>query len=340
MGFRFNENGIDRVLKQWGEEYLLYAPVRVKGGGAFSDTDVIRYEKIESVDEIEFEQKSTFSFKDVLLPLSQTLFYFTENQVKEADGPKKGAVIFLRSCDLHSVRRLDEIYLRNGFEDYYYKRIRDKVKFVLMGCQKAYDNCFCVDMGTNQSNNYDASLERNGDSYEVDNKSPEWEEILHEYSISKEEITPSYVTETKVRVKIPEGLTPEIAKSKMWDEYDKRCINCGRCNFVCPTCTCFTMQDVFYTDNGSTGERRRVAASCMVDGYTEVAGGHAYRKSNGQRMRFKVLHKVYDFNRRYGYQMCVGCGRCDDVCPEYISFSNCINKLEGAMLEVKKNDAE
>lgn len=56
-------------------------------------------------------------------------------------------------------------------------------------------------------------------------------------------------------------------------------------------------------------------------------------------MRFKVLHKVLDFKQRSGYHMCVGCGRCDDICPEYISFSNSINKLEAAMEEVtKKND--
>lgn len=96
------------------------------------------------------------------------------------------------------------------------------------------------------------------------------------------------------------------------------------------------MQDVFYTDNGKVGERRRVMASCMVDGFTGVAGGGEYRKKNGQRMRFKVLHKVYDYKKRNGYHMCVGCGRCDDACPEYISFSNTINKLEAAMEEVSK----
>ena len=94
------------------------------------------------------------------------------------------------------------------------------------------------------------------------------------------------------------------------------------------------MQDLFYSENGRVGERRRVQASCMVDGFTDVAGGASYRKKNGERMRFKVLHKVLDFKQRFGYQMCVGCGRCDDVCPEYISFSNCLNKLDDAMKEV------
>ena len=84
---------------------------------------------------------------------------------------------------------------------------------------------------------------------------------------------------------------------------------------------------------GKVGERRRVGASCMVDGYTNVAGGGQYRRSKGERMRFKVLHKIYDFKKRFGYQMCVGCGRCDMICPEYISFSACINKVNQAVQE-------
>lgn len=337
MGFYLSKDNMNYVLKKWADEYLIYAPKCFLQQGAFSDTDSIRYDEIKSIDEVEFNLKSEFSFKEILLPLSQTLFHFTQDEITVAQPPKKGAIVLLRSCDLHSVKRLDEIYLNNGFEDYYYKRIRDNIKFILIGCQNSYENCFCVDMGTNQCDGYDASLEPYSDGYIMDNKCEEWTTLLTENCANEQEVIPSYVSENLVRVNIPEGLSLDVAKSKMWNEYDSRCINCGRCNFVCPTCTCFTMQDIFYTDNGKVGERRRVAASCMVDGYTDVAGGGSYRKKNGQRMRFKVLHKVYDYKKRFGYHMCVGCGRCDDVCPEYISFSNCINKLEGAIEEVKQN---
>ena len=51
-------------------------------------------------------------------------------------------------------------------------------------------------------------------------------------------------------------------------------------------------------------------------------------------MRFKVLHKIYDYTKRTGHHMCVGCGRCDAICPEYISYSHCLNKLEAGMQEV------
>lgn len=87
------------------------------------------------------------------------------------------------------------------------------------------------------------------------------------------------------------------------------------------------MQDVYYKENERVGERRRVWAGCHVDGFTTMAGGHEFRKTKGERMRFKAMHKVYDFNKRFGYHMCTGCGRCDNVCPQYISFSSCINKV-------------
>ncbi len=325
---------MDCVLREWKKTNVLFAPTTLPGCGAFSDTDSVRYAEVSSVDEIEFTEKSQFTFKEILTPLSQTLFYFTEDEVKEEALPERGAVVFLRSCDFHAVKRLDEIYLRNGEEDYYYKRLRDRVKFVVMGCPESFENCFCVDMGTNTCAGYDASLEiRDGAAF-VDNRNPEWDALFKGQADGEEAVSPAFVRENAVRVAVPDGLGIEVMKSGMWAEYDTRCIACGRCNFSCPTCTCFTMQDIFYTDNGKVGERRRVSASCMVDAYSSVAGGGDYRREYGQRMRFKVLHKVYDFKERFGYHMCVGCGRCDDVCPEYISFSACINKLDGAMKEV------
>lgn len=334
MGYELSKEQMNEVLSLLKEDYLIYAPKCFHGGGRFSDTDCIRYGEISKMEDIVFDKKAEYSFKEVLLPISQTLFYFTQDCVKEADAPKQGAIVFLRSCDLHSVKRLDEIYLKNGASDYYYQRLRERVIFVLMGCKTAFDSCFCVDMGTNQSSEYDMSIDISENGYQLDCKSNQLEKLLSSYATKHLDVTPAYVTETKTRVNIPSNLSYQIGKSNMWREYDARCINCGRCNFVCPTCTCFTMQDIFYTDNEKAGERRRVWASCMVDGYTDVAGGASYRQKNGDRMRFKVLHKVLDYKERNGYHMCVGCGRCDDICPEYISFSHCINKLENGMKEV------
>lgn len=335
MGYKISLEDMNVALKELSKDYMIYAPKIFKGGDRFSDVDRIRYGEVEKVEEIVFDQKSEYSFKEALTPISETLFYFTEDEVKEADKPTRGAIIFLRSCDLHSLKRLDQIYLDNGAEDYYYKRLRDNTKYILIGCESSFENCFCVSMGTNKIASYDSYIKVQEDMVYIDNKCQELEKIFTKGEFEALEVTPDYVTENDVKVKIPDNLSIDVMDATMWKEYDERCIACGRCTFVCPTCTCFSMQDIYYTDNGKVGERRRVWASCHVDGYTEMAGGHSYRKGNSQRMRFKTLHKVYDYKNRFGQHMCTGCGRCDDICPEYISFSNCINKLEDAMKEVE-----
>ena len=338
-GFVFLPKGFDEVVCNLGKKYRIYAPVLKMGEGRFTDTDVVRYDFIKEAEEIELEKKSDYSFKEILTPLSQTLFFFTENEVKEADQDISEVVVFLRSCDLNALKRLDQIYLRNGRdEDYFYARIRDNVKFALIGCAHSYEDCFCVDMGTNRADDLDYlfSVDLIDNRFHCQLKEESLEEIFANNAIKEQEVIPRFVTENETRVDLPESVPLSLFQSDMWNEYTIRCIGCGRCNYVCPTCTCYTMQDIFYTDNGKVGERRRVGASCMVDGYTNVAGGGEYRKKNGDRMRFKTMHKIYDFKKRFGYNMCVGCGRCDTVCPEYISFSNIINKVTA---EVKKEVA-
>lgn len=335
MGYKIVNESMNEIFDKLSENYIIYAPKVFKGDGTFSDIDVIRYGEISSLDEIVFDKKSDYSFKEVIMPITQRLFYFTEDEVTVPKAPEKGAIVFLRSCDMHALKRMDQIYLHNGPEDFYYKRLRENTKFILMGCTESFDSCFCTDMGSNQSDNYDAYIKSKDGFTTIDVKWSELEELIKAEKFKEEEVTPDFVTENKVHVNIPEGLSTKVFKSKMWDEYTERCIGCGRCNFVCPTCTCFTMQDIFYGDNRNVGERRRVWASCQTGGYTNMAGGIEFRKPQGDKMRFKVMHKVYDYNKRFGYHMCVGCGRCDDICPEYISFSNCINKLEDAIKEVE-----
>ena len=184
-------------------------------------------------------------------------------------------------------------------------------------------------MDSNKSDNYSMAINLRDDEIYLDIKDSALD--IFEGEICDFEV--DYVKENIINLEVPENIDiVELSKHTMWDEYDARCIACGKCNFVCPTCTCFTMQDIYYKENENVGERRRVWASCQVDGYTDMAGGHSFRKKQGERMRYKVMHKIHDFNKRFGYQMCVGCGRCDDACPQYISLSECIEKVADVVL--------
>lgn len=317
------------LLNSTGE---VYGPVLKPGGGSFSEVDRIVYGKIDVIENLVTDQKSYFSPKELVFPTRETLFYFEGQQARTPELPETPIYVFLRACDIAGMDRLDEIFLNNGpVEDPYYKRRRDRIHTILMGCSDSFDSCFCVSMGTNKTNAYDAAISVDSDGISLKLHSARM--ALHEASLLaaggvQSEFEPAFVTENKVSVKVPEvgSVSKDDFNDPLWQPYSSRCIACGRCNTSCPTCSCFTMQDVAFS-GGAMGERRRRWASCHVKNYTTMAGGHEFRKTNGEKMRFKTLHKINDYHKRFDKHMCVGCGRCDDVCPEYISFAKCINKL-------------
>ncbi|MBN2842703.1 MAG: anaerobic sulfite reductase subunit AsrA, partial [Sedimentisphaerales bacterium] len=266
------------------------------------------------------------------------LFYFTQTEYREPETDTRPCLVFLRACDINGFASLDKIYLENGgTEDIYYKRLREKVKFILIECHTSFDNCFCVSMGANTTDNYSMAVRFGEENIQLELKDEQLAGYLDNIGQGND-FKPQFIQENKIKVNVPSvaEMPDWIYNDQMWKQYDHRCIACGRCNTTCVTCSCYTALDVLYDDNCQVGERRRVWASCHIDGFTDMAGGHGFRKENGARMRFKVFHKIYDFNKRFGKHMCVGCGRCDDNCPEYISYSNCINILNDRLKEGEK----
>ena len=336
MKFKLSIEQFDEGLKKLSEKYKIFAPKTFEKRGTYSDTDVVRYALVKSFSEMNWEDKSHFPAKEALLPVNEVLFYYTEDEYTIPKEDERENLVFLRACDMNAIKRLDQIYLNNGAsKDFFYTKNRNKTKFIVVGCTKTFRNCFCVSMGTNKSSNYDGAMNirENEIQLEVVNES------LNVFDYNREiDFDIDYVSSNEFKVDLPKEVDfTYISNHKMWDEYDTRCIGCGRCNYSCPTCTCFSMQDIKYKQNNNMGERRRVWASCQVDGYTNIAGGHSFRQKQGQRMRFKTLHKIHDYRKRFGENMGVGCGRCDDMCPQYISISEAYEKVTNAMKE-KEND--
>lgn len=329
MGYQLKRETFNTYLKSLSDSYKIFAPQRQKGKGKFALTDVVGYGEVQTFEEIVFDEKSYFSPKEIFYPVRETLFYFMGDKIETPAIDEKPIIIFARPCDINGVKRLDKIFLENGSEkDFYYMRRRGLIKFVMMTCDEGFDTCFCVSMNTNKTDDYDAIIQLKGEEILFDVK----DDALNHVCLNtgeKIDFEPTFVEENKVKVTIPpvELVTKEMFDHELWVEYTARCIACGRCNTSCITCSCYTMQDTKLSDDKKVAERRRIWAGCHVDGFTDMAGGHGFRSKNGERMRFKTMHKVNDFYRRFGEHMCVGCGRCDDVCPEYISFSKCINKL-------------
>ncbi|MEN6506237.1 MAG: anaerobic sulfite reductase subunit AsrA [Planctomycetaceae bacterium] len=330
----------DAALAALGTRYRLYAPVRFAGQGRLADTDVVRYAEVTAFAQIEFDRKSDFSPKEVLLPVSQPMLEYTAagGWVDAAADDGKGILIFLRACDIHAMQRLDTIYLHNGPADPWYQRLRGRTKFILIECRQSFENCFCVSMGCNRTDDYAMAVRAAEGAVLVQLRDEQLRYAIPP-GARPAAFTPHFVDADTTAVELPDearlaaAVPAGLFEHDFWKEYSQRCIACGRCTVVCGDCTCFTTVDAPKDGHAGVIERRRVWASCHLDRFTDMAGGHEFRKDYGSRMRFRVMHKIYDYPRRFGQPMCTGCGRCDSICPEYISLSSCINKLSALVKE-------
>lgn len=341
--YKIDCQNINESLKELLKDYDVYAPKRFLKQGRYSDTDIIRYDKIELAEEIVFDEKTDYSPKEVISPITQTLFYFTEDEFRESKNSSKKILIFMRPCDVNAMERQNRIYLQNGFkEDIYYKRVQEKVKIVLMECADDWDTCYCVSMGCNKTDNYSLAVRNESDGWSVCIKDEEFEPYFNGKG-KDTDFEYKFVEENELKVTPPKIKDKEtlnkLKEHSMWKEYDKRCISCGACTTCCSTCTCFTTTDIIYNENSNIGERKRTTASCQVEGFSDMAGGHKFRTTAGERMRYKVLHKFYDYKQRFkDYHMCVGCGRCIDRCPEFISIASTVEKMNKAIEEIENGE--
>jgi sulfhydrogenase subunit beta (sulfur reductase) len=115
----------------------------------------------------------------------------------------------------------------------------------------------------------------------------------------------------------------------VWDELARRCLCCGSCSMVCPTCSCFNVAD--WIDEDGTASRIRTWDSCLYRDYAVVAGGHNFRADRGDRVRTRYYHKQEAFVREFGMPSCVGCGRCIENCPTGIHVVEVFQHMRGEL---------
>lgn len=344
MGYKFNFTDADSLFCNIFEKYDIYAPKKFPKQGRYSDTDIIRYSKIKTINEIEFKQKTDYSAKEVLTPINETLFYYTENEFKESSAPQKPILLFARPCDINALQIQSKIYEENGeFSDLYFSRIKNNLKFVLMDCNGGDDNCFCVSLNTNTTENWAIAIKQLDNEYLISIKDAEFTTYFKD--CEPVGFAPEFVQQNEISIEINDIPDKEVLNKlkehPFWSEYDKRCISCGACTICCPTCTCFTTKDIIYNENQNVGERKRIFASCQIEGFDKMAGQKEIRNKASERMRYKILHKFHDYKERFKTRhMCVGCGRCIHRCPESISIIATIEKMNNAIHEIINKETQ
>jgi ferredoxin len=107
-------------------------------------------------------------------------------------------------------------------------------------------------------------------------------------------------------------------------EHTAKCVGCGACTYVCPTCHCFDLTD---EGNGREGERRKNWDACQFDHFTAHAGGHNPRELQSQRWRNRFMCKFHFYPTKFSSKGCVGCGRCIRVCYVGLDITEMMEKV-------------
>jgi ferredoxin len=250
--------------------------------------------------------------------------------------PDKRAFIGVRSCELHAIGIQDRVFLGDAYVDPQYRARREGLFIVAVNCGQAGGNCFCASMGTGPKadKGFDLSMtevvvgERH--FFVVETGSQAGMEVLAEVphrKASPEEIEEAEraVAEASLhmgRVMETAGLKELLyanAESPQWEAIAQRCLSCGNCTMVCPTCFCTTVEDV--TDlAGGEAERWRKWDSCFTLGFSYIHGG-SVRVSPKSRYRQWMTHKLASWQDQFGTAGCVGCGRCITWCPVGIDIT-------------------
>ncbi len=119
-------------------------------------------------------------------------------------------------------------------------------------------------------------------------------------------------------------LREDLVPDRFWEEIGDRCIICTTCNLVCPTCTCFGVQDWRYEQKV---ERSRMWDSCQLSGFMREASGHNPLGTEALRTRRRIQHKLAADPQQWGEISCFLCGRCDAACPTGIGILAVVREI-------------
>ncbi len=305
-------NGFLESLLKRGD---LFAPV---------DTDMVRFQKISSLEDIksiDFRGHAFFPPKKYFLPNKEELFLIKKGKLKEQKIKLKEQFIFnVRLCDLNAISILDKIYLDPEYVDPYYLIKREKTTLIGLNCKKEIDEyCFCGSMDLQRD--YDLLLHERKDHYYVDVRTDKGMKLVKHLPDS-EPFLPPLPRTSKV---LEEKDLNNFFADKWWEGDDEQCVGCQRCTNLCPTCFCFDIQDEVELSDLTSGRRLRIIDSCHSPDFTRVAGEHDFRKTRLQRYRHRIMHKLQYYKDRFNRSMCTGCGRCIRFCHSEIDFVSTIN---------------
>jgi len=329
---------LDGFIKSLARKMKVCAPV-AKGHNNFA------FEEVSSAGEIALSYIPTIlPPKKYFMPQREKMLDFdlTGDQPKDAANLEApGMAIFgVHTCDLAGIQCLNMVFSEKP-RDYNYILRKEKVLIIGLECNAYCDgHASCALVGNHYPNGgYDLFFTDLGDRFIIHVNTQKGEELVEGMGLAKanpadmsaldavrEGKKKAFQNEIGTELKDLPAVFAKGTDSKVWKEVGDRCVSCGNCTNVCPTCYCFDMADTINLDM-KTGFRTRTWDSCQFGTFATVAGGENFRSERSERQRHRLYRKFkYPIDKFYR-SFCTGCGRCTRTCMAKISLKDTLKAL-------------
>ena len=246
------------------------------------------------------------------------------------ESPPRYAFVGVRACDLAAIAVQDAVFLGGAQRDRVYGERREGAFVVAVNCTTPGGTCFCASMGTGPRarDGFDLVLTEvidcEGHVFLVESGSDLGSEVLADLPTTAADPSVVAAAERSLEEAVRtmgrrldtddlQDLLQRNADHPRWAETARRCLTCGNCTLVCPTCFCATVEDGTSLD-GLAAWRTRRWDSCFNLEFSYIHGG-SMRVSGAARYRHWITHKLSTWVDQFGMFGCVGCGRCITWCP-------------------------
>ncbi|MBF0253138.1 MAG: 4Fe-4S dicluster domain-containing protein [Candidatus Omnitrophica bacterium] len=333
---------LGKFIEELGKKYRVVAPVKKENQFVFADVCNAENVTLEYLPTILPPKKYFFPQKEKLGSFNMGDIKMSETSVEVQPTLIFGA----HTCDIEGLECLDAVFHADPADPYYVKRKKSIVVFGIE-CNKACDeHASCISMDTHVPKaGYDAMLTDAGDKYIIHVNSDIGEKLVGTSSLVKngdetakselrklrENKIKNFSNDIDIEYKDLSKVFAGSYESSVWEEVAKKCVSCGNCTAVCPTCYCFDIKDTVKLDI-SGGERTRNWDSCQLEEFALVAGGESFREERLSRQRHRYYRK-FDYSvKKFNKYFCTGCGRCTRACVAGIKLKETLNSLK------KEND--
>ena len=246
------------------------------------------------------------------------------------------AFIGVRACELQAIAVQDRVLMGGAYVDPHYKARREGAFLVAVNCGQAGGTCFCVSMetGPKATAGFDLSLtellDDGGHRFLVEVGTEQGRSVLaelpHRPATAAEIAAAAAVVERtaasmgrEMRSDDVRDLLMRNLEHRRWEDVADRCLSCGNCTMVCPTCFCTTVEETSDL-TGTESARSRRWDSCFTMDFSYIHGG-SVRSSTKSRYRQWMTHKLATWHDQFDMSGCVGCGRCITWCPVGIDIT-------------------